>query len=381
MSAELLTGVLAEHPVWDGHNDLPWAMRDLVGYDMERIDVAARGERTHTDLPRLREGGVGAQFWSVFVPAQLAGDAAVTATLEQVDFVRRMTDRYAAELALATSVADVDAAWASGRIASLMGMEGGHSINSSLGTLRMFHALGVRYLTLTHNDNVPWADSATDEPVLGGLSDFGRDVVREMNRLGMLVDCSHVSADTMRDALAVTSAPIIFSHSSACAVCDHPRNVPDDVLASLATNGGVCMVTFVPKFVSPTVREWDLAAAEEAKAEGVDPADYAAYGEFCRGRREREPQPVATLIDVVAHCEHVREVAGIEHIGLGGDYDGVDLLPDGLDDVTGYPRLLEALAERGWSAQDLGALTSGNIRRVLGDAEDVADGRDEPRRH
>ena len=281
MSAELLTGVLAEHPVWDGHNDLPWAMRDLVGYDMERIDVAARGERTHTDLAHdAREGGVGAQFWSVFVPAQLAGDAAVTATLEQVDFVRRMTDRYAAELVLATSVADVDAAWASGRIASLMGMEGGHSINSSLGTLRMFHALGVRSLTLTHNDNVPWADSTTDEPVLGGLSDFGRDVVREMNRLGMLVDCSHVSADTMRDALAVTSAPIIFSHSSARAVCDHPRNVPDDVLASLATNGGVCMVTFVPKFVSPTVREWDLAAAEEAKAEGVDPADYAAYGEF-----------------------------------------------------------------------------------------------------
>jgi membrane dipeptidase len=372
MSAELLTGVLAEHPVWDGHNDLPWAMRDLVGYDMERIDVAARGERTHTDLPRLREGGVGAQFWSVFVPAQLAGDSAVAATLEQVDFVHQMTQRYAADLSLALTADDVDAAWSHGKIASLLGAEGGHSIGSSLGTLRMLYAVGVRYLTLTHNDNVPWADSATDEPVLGGLSEFGREVVREMNRLGMLVDCSHVSADTMRDALATSSAPIIFSHSSARAVCDHPRNVPDDVLTSLATQGGVCMVTFVPKFVSPTVREWDLAAAEDARAEGIDPANFTEYLAFCIRRREREPQPVATIADVVAHCEHVREVAGIEHIGLGGDYDGVDLLPEGLDDVSGYPALLDALADQGWSADDLGALTSGNIRRVLADAEDVA---------
>jgi membrane dipeptidase len=232
--------------------------------------------------------------------------------------------------------------------------------------------VGVRYLTLTHNDNVPWADSATDEPVLGGLSEFGREVVREMNRLGMLVDCSHVSADTMRDALSTSSAPIIFSHSSARAVCDHPRNVPDDVLTSLATQGGVCMVTFVPKFVSPTVREWDLAAAEDARAEGIDPANFTEYLAFCIRRREREPQPVATIADVVAHCEHVREIAGIEHIGLGGDYDGVDLLPEGLDDVSGYPALLDALADQGWSADDLGALTSGNIRRVLADAEDVA---------
>jgi membrane dipeptidase len=372
MASDLVTSVLHAHPVWDGHNDLPWAMREQVGYDCSVLDLAVLNDRTHTDIPRLRAGGVGAQFWSVFVPAQLAGDSAVAATLEQVDFVHQMTQRYAADLSLALTADDVDAAWSHGKIASLLGAEGGHSIGSSLGTLRMLYAVGVRYLTLTHNDNVPWADSATDEPVLGGLSEFGREVVREMNRLGMLVDCSHVSADTMRDALSTSSAPIIFSHSSARAVCDHPRNVPDDVLTSLATQGGVCMVTFVPKFVSPTVREWDLAAAEDARAEGIDPANFTEYLAFCIRRREREPQPVATIADVVAHCEHVREVAGIEHIGLGGDYDGVDLLPEGLDDVSGYPALLDALADQGWSADDLGALTSGNIRRVLADAEDVA---------
>lgn len=372
MASDLVTSVLHAHPVWDGHNDLPWAMREQVGYDCSVLDLAVLNDRTHTDIPRLRAGGVGAQFWSVFVPAQLAGDSAVAATLEQVDFVHQMTQRYAADLSLALTADDVDAAWSHGKIASLLGAEGGHSIGSSLGTLRMLYAVGVRYLTLTHNDNVPWADSATDEPVLGGLSEFGREVVREMNRLGMLVDCSHVSADTMRDALATSSAPTIFSHSSARAVCDHPRNVPDDVLTSLATQGGVCMVTFVPKFVSPTVREWDLAAAEEARAEGIDPANFTEYLAFCIRRREREPQPVATIADVVAHCEHVREVAGIEHIGLGGDYDGVDLLPEGLDDVSGYPALLDALADKGWSADDLGALTSGNIRRVLADAEDVS---------
>lgn len=372
MASDLVTSVLRAHPVLDGHNDLPWAMREQVGYDCSVLDLAVLNDRTQTDIPRLRAGGVGAQFWSVFVPAQLAGDSAVAATLEQVDFVHQMTQRYAADLSLALTADDVDAAWSHGKIASLLGAEGGHSISSSLGTLRMLYAVGVRYLTLTHNDNVPWADSATDEPVLGGLSEFGREVVREMNRLGMLVDCSHVSADTMRDALSTSSAPIIFSHSSARAVCDHPRNVPDDVLTSLATQGGVCMVTFVPKFVSPTVREWDLAAAEDARAEGIDPANFTEYLAFCIRRREREPQPVATIADVVAHCEHVREVAGIEHIGLGGDYDGADLLPEGLDDVSGYPALLDALADQGWSADDLGALTSGNIRRVLADAEDVA---------
>ena len=361
--------LLAEHPVVDGHNDLPWEARTRVGYDWDRLDISRRGCPTHTDLPRLRSGGVGAQFWSVFVPASLQGDAAVTATLEQIDAVHAMTARYAGDLALASTLGDVERAWSHGQIASLMGAEGGHSIDSSLGVLRMLHGLGVRSLTLTHNDHVPWADSATDEPVLGGLSPFGREVVREMNRLGMLVDLSHVSADTMRDALDVTQAPVLFSHSSARAVCDHPRNVPDDVLARLADNGGVCMVTFVPKFVSPAVREWDVEMRDAAAQAGVDTRDDAAYDAFVADRRRSHPAPQATIDDVVAHCEHVREVAGAHHIGLGGDYDGVDVQPRGLEDVSGYPRLLAALAGRGWSDADLAALTSGNVLRVLGEAE------------
>lgn len=367
-----IRGVLEHHPVLDGHNDLPWEARERAGYDWDRLDLAAGRLPTHTDLPRLREGGVGAQFWSVFVPADLQGERAVSATLEQVDAVHQMVRRYPDALALATSRADVARAWATGRIASLMGAEGGHSIDSSLGTLRMLFSLGVRYLTLTHNDNVPWADSATDEPVLGGLSAFGHEVVREMNRLGMLVDLSHVSADTMRDALDTSGAPVVFSHSSARAVCDHPRNVPDDVLERLPENGGVCMVTFVPKFVSPAAREWDLEASDAAAAEGISSSNFAAYTAFTAQRRRTHPAPVATIGDVVAHCEHVREVAGIAHIGLGGDYDGVDVQPAGLEDVTGYPRLLAALADRGWSDADLGALTSGNALRLLGEVEDRA---------
>jgi membrane dipeptidase len=368
-SLSRVRALLVDHPVVDGHNDLPWEARVRVGYDWDRLDIAVAGQPTHTDLPRLREGGVGAQFWSVFVPATLQGDAAVAATLEQVDAVHAMTARYADRLAMATTRAEVEAAWAGGRIASLMGAEGGHSIASSMGTLRMLHALGVRYLTLTHNDNVPWADSATDEPVLGGLSAFGREVVREMNRLGMLVDLSHVSAGTMRDALDTTEAPVVFSHSSARAVCDHPRNVPDDVLERLPGNGGVCMVTFVPRFVSQRVRDWHRDATEEAVAAGIDPDDHAGFGPFVEERRRTHGAPVATLDDVVAHCEHVREVVGARHVGLGGDYDGVDVLPQGLEDVTGYPRLLATLADRGWSDGDLAALAGGNALRVLGEAE------------
>ncbi len=251
----------------DGHNDLLWAAREQVGYDFHHLDLAAGTTSTHTDLPRLRRGGVGAQFWSVFVPSSLAGDDAVSATLEQIDAGHQMVARYAADLAFARTADDVESAWAGGRIASLLGAEGGHSINCSLGTLRMLYVLGVRYLTLTHNSNVPWADSATDDPVLGGLSAFGVEVVREMNRLGMLVDLSHVSAGTMRDALRVSQVPVVFSHSSARAVCDSPRNAPDDVLESLRDNGGVCMVTFVPKFVNPDAAAWHQQAVEEAASQ------------------------------------------------------------------------------------------------------------------
>ncbi|MCW2806738.1 MAG: rane dipeptidase [Marmoricola sp.] len=369
MTTDRISALLREHAVIDGHNDLMWAAREKVGYDFDRLELtdtaACQAIGTHTDLPRLREGGVGAQFWSVFVPATLKGGAAVTATLEQVDGVHTMVERYADHLALATTVEDVERARQQGRIASLMGAEGGHQIDGSLGTLRMLHRLGVRYLTLTHNDNVPWADSATDEPVLGGLSDFGREVVAEMNRIGMLVDLSHVSADVMRQTLDVSTAPVIFSHSSARAVCDHPRNVPDDVLARLSGNGGVCMVTFVPQFVNPAMRDWDAQARLVMAEQGVEADD---EGAFLDAYRRTHPAPVATIADVVAHLDHVRGVAGVEHVGLGGDYDGVGWLPEGLGDVRGYPRLLAALADRGWSDDDLARLTSRNILRAMGDA-------------
>jgi membrane dipeptidase len=369
-----VTGIddlLAVHPVIDGHNDLLWELRDLVGYDLARYDVGRPQTRTHTDLPRLRTGGVGAQFWSVFVPTR-EGDRAVATTLEQIDATYALVRRYPDDLVLATTADQVEAAWRERRIACLMGAEGGHQIAGSLAVLRMYHRLGVRYLTLTHNDNVPWADSATDVPVLGGLSDFGRDVVREMNRIGMLVDLSHVSHDVMRDALDVTSAPVIFSHSSAYAVCDHPRNVPDDVLARLAGNGGTCMVTFVPRFVTQAVCEWDRGALARARAEGVDDRDLAAYRPVEEAHAAEVPCPPSTMADVVAHLDHVREVAGIDHIGLGGDYDGVPWLPEGLEDVSCYPRLLSALRDRGWSDGDLARLTCRNLLRTLRGAEDAA---------
>ncbi len=367
-----IAALLAEHPVADGHNDLLWSLRELCGYDFDAVDIAQRqDDRLQTDLPRLREGGVGAQFWSVFVPSTL-GDAAVAATLEQVDAAYRMIERYADRLVLATTADEVEAAWASGRIASLLGAEGGHQIGGSLAVLRMLHRLGVRYVTLTHNENVPWADSATDVPVLGGLSDLGREVVAEMNRIGMAVDLSHVSAETMRDALRVSTAPVLFSHSSAFALVDHPRNVPDDVLVTMAAGGGLCMVTFVPRFVSPAQRAWALAAEEPARAAGIDPKVLADFEPFLARLEKSDPPPPATLDDVVAHVEHVREVAGIDHVGLGGDYDGVTRLPDGLEDVRRYPRLLAALADRGWSAEDLARLTCRNLLRTLRGIEDAA---------
>lgn len=368
-ASDRIRALLERQPVLDGHNDLLWEAREQVGYDFERLDIGAGTTTTHTDLPRLRRGGVGAQFWSVFVPASLSGDDALSATLEQVDAGHQMVARYAAELAFARTADEVEAAWATGRIASLLGAEGGHSINCSLATLRMLHVLGVRYLTLTHNSNVPWADSATDKPVVGGLSRFGVEVVREMNRIGMLVDLSHVSADTMRDALRASEVPVVFSHSSARAVCDSPRNAPDDVLESLRDNGGVCMVTFVPKFVNPEAAAWHDQAVAAAEAQGIRQADAASFSPFYRDYRARNPEPTASLDDVVRHCEHIREVAGVDHVGVGGDYDGVEVLPQGMADVTAYPALLEALAERGWSDDDLAKLTSGNVLRVMREAE------------
>ena len=374
MTSDRIRDLLRDHPVWDGHNDLPWEARRQVGYDWDRLDIAAGTEgRTDTDLPRLRAGGVGAQFWSVYVPARFAGERAVTATLEQIDAVHQLVARHPDDLRLALTADDVEAAWASGRIASLLGAEGGHSIDCSLGALRMLYEVGVRYMTLTHNDNVPWADSATDTPSShGGLSGFGREVVREMNRLGMLVDLSHVSAGTMRAALDVTEAPVVFSHSSARAVCDVPRNVPDDVLSRLAGNGGLCMVTFVPTFVSPAAAQGRRAASEAAAAEGIRVQDITSFAPFLDRWEVDHPMPRSTLDDVVAHVEHVRQVAGADHVGLGGDYDGSSGFADGIEDVSGYPNLLQALADRGWSDADLGKLTSGNMLRTLRDAEAVA---------
>ncbi|MYV41366.1 membrane dipeptidase [Streptomyces sp. SID1328] len=364
--------LLREFPVVDGHNDLPWALREQVAYDLGARDIAGdQAAHLHTDLPRLREGGVGAQYWSVYVRSDLPD--AVPATLEQIDCVTRLIERYPAELAPALTAADMEAARASGRIASLMGAEGGHSIANSLGTLRGLYALGVRYMTLTHNDNVDWADSATDEPKAGGLTAFGREVVREMNRLGMLVDLSHVAATTMRDALDTSSAPVIFSHSSSRAVCDHPRNIPDDVLERLPANGGMAMVTFVPKFVLQAAVDWTAAADDNLRAHGLHHLDTTEEGmRIHREFEERHPRPVATVSTVADHLDHMREVAGIDHLGIGGDYDGTAFTPDGLNDVSGYPNLIAELLERGWSKPDLAKLTWQNAVRVLGAAEDVA---------
>jgi membrane dipeptidase len=341
-------GLLRRYPLVDGHNDLAWKIRERFGLDLCQVNLAAQVPGTHTDLPRLRRGGVGAQFWSVYVPGTLQGEAAVATTLEQIDLVHRIIRCYPDDLELALTAEDAESAFARGKIASLLGAEGGHSIACSLGVLRMLYRLGVRYMTLTHNVNVPWADSATDTPATGGLSAFGRQVIREMHRLGMLVDLSHVAPGTACDVLRIAEAPVIFSHSGARAVCDHPRNVPDDILRHLAGNGGVCMVTFVPEFVSPQCRAWSL------------------------GHRDDHPRPRASIAQVADHIDHVRTVAGVDHVGIGGDYDGVDSLPDGLEDVTCYPALIAELLSRGWSQDECVRLIGGNVLRVLRAAETIS---------
>jgi membrane dipeptidase len=364
--------LLRRHPLVDGHNDLPWAIRDEFGGDPVRARLAEPVPQTQTDLPRLAAGGVGAQFWSVYVPATLAGDTAVTAVLEQIDTARRMIEAYPDRLELALTAADVERIAPTGKVASLLGAEGGHCINSSLGVLRSLYALGVRYMTLTHNNNVGWADSATDQPQAGGLTDFGREVVAEMQRLGMLVDLSHVASSTMRDALDVAQGPVIFSHSSARALCDHPRNVPDDVLHRLAGNGGVCMVTFVPFFVSPDCAQWQIGLFAELERRGLDRRDISAWEAVVPEYERAHPIPAATLTQVADHVEHVRSVAGLAHVGLGGDYDGSAGMPTGLADVSCYPALLAELLDRGWTEDECAALAGGNILRVLRDAENLA---------
>lgn len=359
----ILGGVSDPLLIVDGHNDLPWAMRRLG-----EADIGRPQPQFHTDLPRLRAGRVGAQFWSVYVPCSYTGAAAVTAVLEQIDLVHRLVARHPEHLAPATTADEVAAAMAQGRVASLLGAEGGHCIDGSLGVLRMLRRLGVRYLTLTHNDNVEWADSATDDPACGGLSPFGREVVAEMNRIGMIVDLSHVAATTMRDALDATAAPVLFTHSSCRAVTDHPRNIPDDVLTALAANGGTAMVTFVPRFVSAAVAEWDARHADAMRQQGFDHNDLSARDAVAW---DGPPPPRATLADVVAHLDHAREVAGVDHVGIGGDYDGCPELPAGLADVSRYPALFDALRERGWSGEDRAKLAGRNVLRVLRAADET----------
>jgi membrane dipeptidase len=371
----LARAMLSRFPLIDGHNDLPWEIRVVADGDLGKASVDERLPRFHTDIPRLAEGGVGGQWWSVYVPGTFTGDEAVRITLEQVDIVHRMIARYPRRLQLALTADDVEKAFAAGRIASLLGAEGGHSIGGSLAVLRMLHALGVRYLTLTHNQNVGWADSATDVPDAHGLNDFGRSVVREMQRLGMLVDLSHVAVSTMHDALDVAEAPVIFSHSSAQAVTDSPRNVPDDVLRRLAGNDGVCMVTFVPAFVSQDCADWLAGLKKEAGSRGIDPKDLAGVFGLAREYAAVVPRPAATLSQVADHVQHVAEVAGIEHVGIGGDFDGTPDVPAGLEDVSRYPALFGELASRGWSEADCAALAGGNILRVMRAAESFAGAR------
>ncbi len=346
----------------DWHNDLAWALRDFHGSSLD--DVGTGLPDLCTDLPRLRSGGVGAQFWAVFVPPGMPDGDSVVYALQQLDLVKRLVERYAAHFTWCWTADEAEAARAAGRIASFAGLESGHAIASDLGVLRQFAALGIRYMTLTHTRSTPWAESADDAAATPGLTAFGRAVVAEMNRLGMIVDIAHVSPATMRDALAASSRPVINSHSCCHALCPHPRNVPDDVLAGLAASGGVAMVTFVPAFVSPDHWEWERAVMARHGEELATLSPHA-HRERLLAIAEADPPPVVTVAQVADHVDHVRDVAGVAHVGLGGDFDGTLLFPEGLRDVSGYPRLLEELRARGWSAAELRALTWDNAMRVL----------------
>ena len=362
-----------QSPLIDGHNDFPWALREKAQRDLSKLDISQPQPSVMTDIARLRAGGVGGQFWSVYVPADLAGQAAVTATLEEIDTVYSMLRKYPDTFELAMTADDVERIFKKGKIGSLIGMEGGYSIDNSLATLRMFNRLGAKYMTLTHSKNVPWADSATDEPKLGGLSPFGEEVVREMNWLGMLVDLSHVSPDTMDDAIRVSQAPVIFSHSSARAVNDVPRNVPDAVLRQLPKNGGVAMITFVPGFLSPKVTAWTkLAGAEQARLAQQFPNEAAAVKSGVEAWTKANPAPRATIADAADHVDHIKQVAGIDHIGLGGDFDGIESVVVGLEDVSKYPGLTAELLRRGYKDDEIRKIIGGNILRVMREAEKVS---------
>lgn len=344
--------VLRETPLVDGHNDLPWAIREseTAPFDVAAYDL--RGHTAgHTDIPRLRAGGVGIQFWSVYTPPAKANEGAARVQLEEIDIAKQIFARYPDVLEETLTADAALAAWKRRKIGSVMGLEGGHAIENSLGALRAYYALGARYMTLTHGGTIDWADAAGDTARHGGLTEFGREVVREMNRLGMLVDLSHVTEEGMNDALDVSEAPVIFSHSSARALTNVPRNVPDAVLRRLKQNGGMVMVTFVPMFVNDSVAAYEGMSAEYKRA---------------------HPVPRASISDVVRHIEHVRDVAGIDHVGIGSDFDGIDRGPLGLEDVSMFPNLFAALAARGWSEPDLKKLAGENVLRVWRQAEQVA---------
>ncbi|HTI39511.1 MAG TPA: dipeptidase [Vicinamibacterales bacterium] len=364
----------SQSPLIDGHNDYPMALREHdPAASLDTLDISKPQPSIMTDLPRLKSGGVGGQFWSVYVPVELQGQAAVTATLGQIDIVYRMLRRYPQSLELALTADDVERIYKSGKIASLIGMEGGHSIDNSLADLRMFYKLGARYMTLTHTSNTPWADSATDTPKFGGLAPFGEEVVKEMNWLGMLVDLSHTSPDTMEDALRVSQAPVIFSHSDARALNDHPRNVPDNILQMLPNNGGIVMVTFVPGFVSPRVNEWNKTqTAEQDRLKAQYPNDAAKVKEGVDAWTKAHPMPPVTVSEVADHVDHIRKVAGIDHIGIGSDFDGITQTIDGLSDVSMYPSLVAELLRRGYSDADVKKITGQNVLRVMREVEKVS---------